>query len=59
MSSVSVVGTFFTVLDVVSSINRGHKCEGNLRKAGPFIHCECLTSVVLIPWVPSSAGSFL
>ena len=56
MSSVFDVGIFSRVLGVVSSIVRGHKCEGNLRKAGPFNHCECLRSVVLIPRVPSSAG---
>ena len=56
MLSSSVVGKFSTVLGVVSPIIRGHKCEGNLKKASPFIHCECLSSLVLIPRVPSSVG---
>ena len=56
MSCVSVVGRFSTVLGVVFSIVRGHKCEGNLRNAGPFILFDYFSSVVLIPRVPSSAG---
>ena len=56
MSSASVVGIISTVLSVVPAIFQGHKCDGILRKAGPFITCECLSYVVFILRVPSSAG---
>ena len=52
MSSVSVIDLFSTVMSVVSAKVRDHKCESNLRKAGPFNPCECMSSVVLDPRVP-------
>ena len=56
MLSVSVVDIVSTVLDVAFALVRGHKWEGNLRKAGPFIYSQCFSSVVLSSRIPSSAG---